>query len=125
MESPDSNLENQTTLNVSSQGPYELREVIEDIKTHDYYNGYDNDTVNWMESLGSKKVFTAYDKIVIMDSGDASKLPSEFATDVSINDIFECNVIESHSLGDLKYHKDVLLVNNVKFLKQELHYYEV
>ena len=45
-----------TTITVSSEGPFPLSELIDDIKTADYYKGYDNETVAWMESLGNKQV---------------------------------------------------------------------
>ena len=124
-ESPISGTDDKTTLNVSSEGPYELYMIIQDIKTGPYYEGYDNDTLKWMESLGSKKVFFSSDEIVIMNSGDAMKIPSEFATDVSINEIFECNVIENRTLGDVNYPKDVLLVNDVDYITEEIHYFDV
>ncbi len=124
-EAPISGTDDKTTLNVSSEGPYELYQVIQDIKTKPYYEGYDNETLKWLESLGSRKVFFSSDEIVIMNSGDAMKIPSVFATDVSINEIFECNVIENRTLGDVKYPKDVLLVNDVDYITEELHYFDV
>ena len=116
---------NETTLNVSSEGPHELSKIIEEIKTSEYYKGYDNETVMWMESLGDKYVFFSDNEIVIMDKGDANKIPSVFATDVQINEIFSCNVLEKHPIGDVSYPRDVLLVDNVKYITEEMHYYEV
>lgn len=112
---------NRVTLNVSSEGPMELKTVIQDIKTHDYYKGYDNETLKWMESLGCESVYFSSDEIVIMSPYDAGKLHSEYATDVSIHEIFTCEIVEKHSLGK----KDVLYVKNVKFVKQEIHYPDV
>lgn len=114
--------ENRTDLEVSSEGPYPLSRVIEDIKTGSYYEGYDNETLAWMESLGNKQVFTGNGTIVVMNSYDAGKIPSKFVTDAYITVSIKCNVLENHSLGDVKYPKDVLLVKNVDYLGEEIHY---
>lgn len=113
------------TLNVSSEGPMELSKVISEIRTHDYYEGYDNGTVKWMESLGNKYVWFASDEIVIMDKWDSDKIPSQYVCDASFNEIFSCNVIEKHPLGDVKYPRDVLLVKNVEYIGEEITYYDV
>ena len=107
-------------LNVSSQGPYNLSHLIEEVETASYYEGYDNETLKWMKSLGEKSVFFSRDYIVIMDSHGASKIHSEYATDVEITEFFECTVLENHSLGNVKYSRDVLLVENVNYLYQNI-----
>ena len=116
---------NRTTLNVSSEGPIELSKIVEDVKTADYYRGHDNETLKWMESLGNKYVYVSSDEFVVMDKADADKIPSVYACDVSFNEIFSCNVLEKHSLGDVKYPKDVLLVENVEYIGEESRYVEV
>lgn len=117
---------NRETLNVSSEGPLKLSELIKDIKTHDYYDGYDNETVKWMESLGEKYVWSSPDEFVIMDSKlDSDKIPSVYACDVSFYEIFSAEVLEKHSLGNVDYPKDVLLVKNVEYIGEESHYYDV
>ena len=116
---------NKTTLNVSSEGPIELSELIEDIKTHDYYKGYDNETVEWMESLGNKYAWFSSEEIVIMDKWDSDKIPSQYVCDASFYEIFSCNVLEKHPLGDVQYPKDVLLVKNVEYIGENVVYYEV
>lgn len=113
------------TLNVSSEGPIALSEIIHDIKEADYYEGYDNDTVKWMESLGNKYVFSSEDAFVIMDKGDADKIPSIYACDVSFHEIFSCEVLENHTLGNVEYPKDVLYVQNVEYLREEAVYFDV
>ena len=113
------------TLNVSSEGPVELSKIIHDIKTEDYYKGYDNETVKWMESLGNKYVFYSEDKYVIMDKKDADKIPSVYACDVIFYEIFSCEVLENHSLGNVKYPHDVLYVKNVKYIREEAFYFDV
>lgn len=110
-----------TSLTVYSEGPIPLSDIIQDIKTADYYKGYDNETLAWMESLGDKQVFVANDSFVVMDSWDAKKIPSQYVCDVYIEEFIECHVLENHSIGNVKYPKDVLLVKNVDYLGQEIH----
>lgn len=112
-------------LNVSSEGPSNLSQIIEDVEKGPYYEGYDNETLNWMKTLGEKSVFHSRDYVVIMDSHDASQLHSEFATDVSITEFFECKILENHSFGNVKYHRDVLLVKDVNYLYENITYYDV
>ncbi len=112
------------TLTVYSEGPYELSEKIEDIKNLSYYEGYDSETVQWMESLGDKCVFESSNEIVIMSQYDASKLHSEFVTDAYITEDFSCNIKENRSLGTGKNFKDVLYVENVEYIDEEIHYIE-
>lgn len=110
-----------TSLTVSSEGPIPLSDIIQDIKTADYYRGYDNETLAWMESLGNKEVFVADGAFVVMDSWDAKKIPSQYVCDAYIDEFIECKVLENHSIGNVKYPKDVLLVKNVDYLGQEIH----
>jgi len=114
------NSDNLTELKVSSEGPFPLSDLIKDIENKSYYEGYDNDTLDWMKSLGEKDVFSGDGILVIMSHEDAKKIPSVYATDVFIYEIFECNVLEKHSLGDVQYPKDVLLVENVNYLKESI-----
>ena len=116
---------NKTTLNVSSEGPLELSNVIEDIKTHDYYKGYDNETVEWMETLGNKYVWFSSEEIVIMDKWDSDKIPSQYVCDASFYEIFSCNVVEKHPLGNTPYPKDVVLVKNVEYIGENVLSYDV
>lgn len=120
-----SNDGNRATLNVSSEGPMELSKVINEIRTHEYYMGYDNETVQWMESLGNKYAWFSLDEIVIMDKWDSDKIPSQYVCDASFNEIFSCNIVEKHSLGDIKYPRDVLFVKNVEYISEETVYFDV
>lgn len=122
IDSPSS--EDRVILNVSSEGPLELSELIKDIKTHEYYKGYDNETLAWMESLGDKDVWSSNNGFVIMDKGDSGKLNSAYVCDAYFREIFSCNVLENHSLGNTKYHKEILLVDNVEFITEEVHAYD-
>ncbi len=117
-----SDLANKTELDVYSEGPIPLSEIINDIKTAEYYVGYDAKTISWMESLGDKQVFSGDGILVVMDKADASKLHSEYVCDAYIVETMECRVLENHSLGEVKYPRDVLLVSDVKYLGQEIHY---
>ena len=106
------------SFNVSS-GSSELSAVINNIKTLPYYKGYDTETVKWMESLGSKRVFFGDDVIVIMDNFDAGKIPPDPGiTDVYVYDHFSAKIIENHDLGN--EHPTVYYVQNVKFNNQEI-----
>lgn len=125
----DSNASNaiihNATLNVSSEGPIELSKIIDDIKTADYYKGYDNETVKWMESLGNKYVFVSEDAFVVMDKSDSDKIPSIYACDVMFYEIFSCDILENHTLGNVKYPKDVLYVDNVEYIREDAVYFDV
>ena len=116
---------NRTTLNVSSEGPIELSKITEAIKNNSYYEGYDNGNLKWMESLGDKYVFTSSDEIVIMDKLDADKIPSAYVCDAYFQEIFSCNVLENRSLGAGDHFKDILLIKNVEFIDEEVHYTQI
>lgn len=116
-ESPDDNI---TELTVSSEGPFPLSDLIDDIENKSYYEGYDNDTLAWMKSLEDMEVFSGNATFVIMSSYDAGKIPSVYATDVFIYETFECKVVETHFLGGTEYPKEVLLVENVNYLGEHI-----
>lgn len=113
---------NKTELNVYSEGPIPLSTIISDIRTAEYYDGYDNQTVAWMKSLGDKEVFSGNGTFVVMDKADAGKMRSEYVCDAYIVETMECTVLENHSLGNIKYPRDVLLVKDVKYVGEEIHY---
>ena len=119
-ESPTNGSSDVTKLNVSSEGPFPLSDLVDDIENKSYYEGYDNETLEWMKSLGNKSVFSGDGIFVVMSPNDAKKIPSVYATDVFIYEIFECNVVETHSLGDIDYPKDILLVENVNYLEEDI-----
>lgn len=110
-------------LTVSS-GSYGLNLLIDDVENSSD-DSYDNETLEWMKSLGDKTVFTGDGIIVIMNSYDAEKLNQDFVTDVDIEQYFECRIIENHSLGNTEYPKDVLLVDRVTKLGENITYFEV
>lgn len=121
-ESP--NDENREILTVST-GSIPLIDIIEDVETGSYYEGYDNETLKWMKSLGDKSVFSGDGTFVVMSPYDASKLHSEFVTDVYITQDFRCTVLETHSLGNVTYPKDVILVEDVEYLRENITYFDV
>lgn len=114
-------LSNKTQLNVSSRGPVDLNVIIHNISSQPEYNGYDNNTLIWMQSLGSKSVFVSPDAFVVMSSEDASKLPSKYVDGLYIEEFIKCDILENHSLGNSSNFKDVLLVENVTYIGQEIH----
>lgn len=129
--SPD-NYDKNTSLNnsdasftVSSEGPYKLKDITDNIRNDTYFEGYDINTLKWMESLGDKYVFVSRDEYIIMDYYDSKKVPSVFVTDAYIEIFIECDVIENHSLGNGDNLKDVYLVKNVNYLGNNTYYYEV
>ena len=119
------NDENRETLSVSTEGPIPLSDIIKDVETGPYYEGYDNETLKWMKSLGDKSVFSGNGTFVVMSHYDASKLRSEYVTDAYITEEFRCTVLETHSLGNVTYPKDVLLVEDVEYLRENITYFDV
>lgn len=109
------------TLTVYSEGPNKLKDITNDIKTNNYYKGYNQSTLKWMESLPADCVWSGKDKIVIMSSWDSSNIPTEYVCDAYTIQTIECEVIENHSLGDSKKLKEVYYVRNVEFVKSETH----
>lgn len=118
------NTEDKTLLTVYSEGPIHLEELINEIRTEEYFEGYDSQTLAWMESLGQKEVFISNDSYVIMDRMDASKINTVFVTDAYIEEYIDCVVVENHSLGG-NSPRNVLLVKDVTNLGNQTFYYEV
>lgn len=106
------------TFNVSS-GSSELSKAIENIKTLPYYEGYNPETVKWMESLENKRIFFGNDSVVIMDSSDAEKIPPEPGiTDVYIYEHFTAEVVENHDFCDNC--PTAYYVQNVTYIGEEI-----
>ncbi|RAP48230.1 MAG: hypothetical protein BZ136_05180 [Methanosphaera sp. rholeuAM74] len=118
------NTQDKTLLKVNQQGPIDLKEFINKIRTEEYFEGYDSQTLAWMESLGQKEVFTSNDSYIIMNRMDASKINTVFVTDAYIEEYIDCVVVENHSLGGNNPH-NVLLVKDVTNLGNRTYYYEV
>ena len=43
----------------------------------------------------------------------------------TIDTKFLDSVLEKHNLGNIKYPRDVLLVKDVEFISEEIHYFDV
>ena len=115
-----SNVGSKRTFNVSS-GAINVHVLVDDIRTFDSYEGYDNKTVEWMEALGDKYAFVSSDEIVIMGSWDAHKIPDTSVCDADCYEIFSADVIENRSLGsNLNNTKNVVFVKNVDHIKEQI-----
>lgn len=115
------NPEIKTEFTVSSEGPVNLDKLIADIKTNPYFEGYDNKTLIWMESLYQKDVFITKDGYVIMSKKDASNINTEYVTDAYIEEYIKCIMVENHSLSG-NHSKNVYLVKNVENLGNKTYY---
>lgn len=114
---------NRTRLNVSGMNCYSVDEFVQAINTDEYYEGHDNSTAVWLLTLSGNVVFPSQDYYVVMSKSDAAKLPVEFATDVYITDIFDCEVMANKTLGG-KF-GNVLYVENVEFIRRDIESYDV
>ena len=114
----------ETTIEVCVDSPITLDVFVNEIKTHPYFEGYDNDTLTWLESLNQNYVvFSSNNSYYIMSQSDADRLPIEYATDVSITDICSCNIVNQKALGNNL--RNVVLVENVQFKEQRIEYFDV
>lgn len=114
----------ETTIEVYVDSPITLDVFVNEIKTHPYFEGYDNDTLTWLESLNQNYVvFSSNNSYYIMSQSDADRLPIEYATDVSITDICSCNIVNQKALGNNL--RNVVLVENVQFKEQRIEYFDV
>lgn len=114
----------ETTIEVYVDNPITLDAFVNEIKTHPYFEGHDNDTLTWLESLNQNYVvFSSNDSYYIMSQSDADRLPIEYATDVSITDICNCNIVDQKVMGNNL--RNVVLVENVQFKEQRIEYFDV
>ena len=114
---------NKTTLTVY-MGSSNVSNLADDIRTNSIFSGYDNETLTWLESLNPDyTVLFNNNSYVVMSESDASRIPMEFATDVSITYTFKCNVLEKKSLGNSL--NDIMYVDNVEYITKNITYYDV
>lgn len=106
------------TLTVASEGPYNVGKLCKEIRTHPYYEGYDNETVTWLEGYRNCQALTSSDAFVVISNGEIGKIPILNANDVFVNETFECDLIENRSLGD--GFKDVLIVKNIEYKNETI-----
>ena len=99
------------TLTVASEGPFDVNRFCQEVKTHPYYEGYNNETVDC-------QILTSSDAFVVIDKSEIGKIPILNANDVFVNETFECNIIENRSLGD--GFKDVLIVKNIDYKNETI-----
>ena len=83
-----------------------------------YYEGYNNETVEWLENYKNCQILTSSDAFVVIDKSEIGKIPILNANDVFVNETFECNIIENRSLGD--GFKDVLIVKNIDYKNETI-----
>lgn len=89
-----------TTAEVYGDGYINMTVFVNEIKNHEYFEGYDNDTLGWLESLDDGYiVVSSNETYYIMSPLDANNIPWEFATDISVYDTIKFNIIEQKSLG--------------------------
>lgn len=106
------------TLTVASEGPFDVDRFCKEVRTHPYYEGYDNETVNWLENYGNCQILTSSDAFVVIDKAEIRKIPILNANDVFVNETFECNIVENRSLGS--GFKDVLVVKNIDYKNETI-----
>lgn len=106
------------TFNVSSNGPVELGEFINQTENNIIYENHSDETVQWMKSLGDKYMFYSDKGYVIMDKADAGKIPVAYVLDAYFWEIFDAEIIERHSLGSNL--SDVIYVNHVEYLYEQV-----
>ena len=113
-----------TTIEICVDSPINMSVFVNEIKNHPYFEGHDNDTLMWLESFSDDyMVFSSNGSYYVMSPADATKLPMESATDVSIYDICDCEIVSQNNLGSNL--SDVILVKNVEFKEQNIHYLDV
>lgn len=111
---------NRTNITLEQDYQMSLPELVSEIKNDSNYDGYDNDTVAWMESLGYKEVFITNDSFVIMNSFEAQKIPTVYVCDAYVYHFISCDVLENHSLGNVKDPKDVVLVQHIDYQGEDI-----
>lgn len=114
---------NRTSVSICTDSPITLDRFTDDIRNNSYYNGYNETTLNWLESLdGEYMVFSSEDAYYILDEDDALSMPQESSSDVSIYNFCNCTVIDQKPLG--KDLKDVVLIDDVEFINQHVNFYD-
>ena len=112
--------ENTISLSASTEGPIELTQLTQTIKNHEYYKGYNNETLKWMESLGNQYAYPSDGKFIIMSKNDASNLKSEYILDAYKTQFFNCTLIEKHNLINENYTLDIYYVKDVEYTGEKL-----
>ena len=69
------NSDDRVSLTVASEGPFDVGKLCNEIRNHQYYERYDNETVSWLENHKSCKVLASSDAFVAVDSIKIGKIP--------------------------------------------------
>ena len=101
------------TLTVASEGPFDVDRFCKEVRTHPYYEGYDDETVSWLENYTNCQILTSSDAFVVIDKAEIRKIPI-----LNANETFECNIVENRSLGS--GFKDVLVVKNIDYKNETI-----
>ncbi|MBE6493970.1 MAG: hypothetical protein E7Z84_05105 [Methanosphaera stadtmanae] len=123
------NQESTVKITLSTTRPRNINELIHDIKTMSYYEGYNNDTINWMQTLNQTETYPSDKGFIIMDKRDAQKIKVDIISDIDTTDVYteyyiECKIVENHSL-DSKKPVNILLVKDVKYLGNKTFSHEI
>lgn len=121
--------ENRTEITLYSNRPVNLNQFINEIVSEEYFEGYNMDTLLWMQSLKQKEVFVSGDSYILMNRKDAEKIRTTYITDIATTDTsyeyyIDCSIIENRSLGGRSM-ADIIVVENVKYLGNRTFYYDV
>ncbi len=106
------------TLTVASEGPFDVDRFCKEVRTHPFYEGYDNETVEWLENYKNCQILSSSDAFVVIDKGEIGKIPILNANDVFVNETFECSIVENRSLGN--GFKDVLVVKDIDYKNETI-----
>ena len=106
------------TLTVASEGPFDVGRFCDEVRTHPYYEGHNNETVEWLENYKNCQILSSSDAFVVIDKAEIGKIPILNANDVFVNETFECNIVENRSLGN--GFKDVLVVKNIEYKNETI-----
>ncbi len=101
------------TLTVASEGPYDVDKFCQEVRTHPYYKGYDNETVEWLDKYDNYQILSSSNAFVVISKGEIGKIHVLNANDAFINETFECEIVENRSLGSGL--KDVLVVRDIDY----------
>ena len=111
-------------VNLSTDGAVSLGKFIQNVEKYEFYEGYDNETLNYLKTCDSNSmVFSSDNDYYIVSKGESHKIPLEFATDVSIYAIVNCHIDKKMPLGGNL--GDIVFISDVEYLRQDIVSYEV
>lgn len=121
--------ENRTEITLYSNRPINLNQLTNEIINKKYFEGYDTDTLLWMQSLKQSEVFPSNNSYILMNKKDASKIKTTYTTDIASTDTYneyyiDCHILEKRFLGG-KSTADIIVVEDVKYHGNRTFYFEV